>query len=55
MAVAMLLNLGSLPAPTEEISREPMLILVSGLLLFVTGLAIVRVHNRWAADWPVPC
>jgi len=29
------------------------LILVSGVLLFVAGLAIVRVHNHWAADWEV--
>lgn len=28
-----------------------MLILVSGALLFIAGLAVVRVHNRWAADW----
>ena len=53
MAAAMLLNLGSLPALTEEISREPVLILVSGVLMFVAGLAIVRVHNRWAAEWPM--
>jgi hypothetical protein len=53
MAAAMLLNLGSLPALTEEIFREPALIFVSGILLFVAGLAIVRVHNRWAAGWPV--
>ena len=53
MAVAMLLNLRSLPALTDEISREPMLILVSGILLFVAGLAIVRAHNRWEADWAV--
>jgi cytochrome bd-type quinol oxidase subunit 2 len=53
ISAAMLLNLGSLPALTEELSREPMLILVSGVLLFVAGLAIVRVHNRWAAGWPV--
>ena len=53
MAVAMLLNLRSLPMLTEELSREPMLILVSGVLLFVAGLAIVRAHNRWEADWAV--
>jgi hypothetical protein len=49
---AMLLNLGSMELLTQEISREPMLILVSGVLLFIAGLAIVRVHNHWAADWP---
>lgn len=51
MAAAMLLNLNSMPILTEEISHEPMLILVSGALLFIAGLAVVRVHNRWAADW----
>ena len=51
MAAAMLLNLNSIPTLTEEISHEPMLILVSGALLFIAGLAVVRVHNRWAADW----
>jgi uncharacterized membrane protein HdeD (DUF308 family) len=51
MAAAMLPNLNSMPKLTEEISHEPMLILVSGVLLFIAGLAIVRVHNRWAAEW----
>ena len=26
---------------------------MSGILLFVAGLAIVRVHNRWTNGWPV--
>ena len=47
MAVAMLLNLGSFPALAEQISRDPALILVSGVLLLVAGLAIVREHNHW--------
>ena len=51
MAAALLINLNSMPELTEEISHEPMLILVSGTLLFIAGLAILRVHNRWAADW----
>lgn len=25
----------------------------AGMLAFVAGLAIVRVHNRWTARWPV--
>ncbi len=29
------------------------LISLNGGLLFVAGLAIVRVHNRWTRDWPV--
>jgi cytochrome bd-type quinol oxidase subunit 2 len=53
LAVSMLLNLGSFPALAEQISRDPALILVSGILLLVAGLAIVREHNRWAGGWPV--
>ena len=53
LALGMLLNLGSFPVLTEQVSREPALILVSGTLLFIAGLAIVRVHNQWAAGWPM--
>src|SRR6266403_3848350 len=49
IAAGMLLNIGSL----EQVSRDPALIFVSGILLFVAGLAIVRVHNRWTNGWPV--
>src|SRR4029453_2917336 len=52
IAASMLLNIGSFPALAEQISRDPALIFVSGILLFVAGLAIVRVHNIWAG-WPV--
>ena len=53
IATGMLLNLGSFPAIAEQVSRAPALILVSGILLFVAGLAIVRAHNRWTKEWPV--
>ena len=48
IAAGMLLNLGSFPELAQEISREPGLIFVSGILLLVAGLAIVRAHNIWA-------
>ena len=53
VAVAVVLNLGSFPALTEQVSRDPALIFLSGILLFVAGLAIVRAHNIWAGGWPV--
>jgi len=52
IALGMLLNLGAFPALAEQVSREPALIFLSGVLLFVAGLAIVRVHNVWSGGWP---
>jgi len=53
IAAAMLFNLRSLPALAEQVSRDSALIFLSGVLLFVAGLAIVRAHNIWTAGWPV--
>jgi hypothetical protein len=50
IAAAILLNLASLP---EQISRDPGVIFLSGILLLVAGLAITRAHNVWAGGWPV--
>ena len=52
VAIAVLLNIGSFPELAEQVSRDPAPIFVSGILLFVAGLAIVRVHNRWTNGWP---
>jgi hypothetical protein len=46
IAAGMLLNFGSFPPLAELVSRDPALIFVSAILLFVAGLAIVRVRNR---------
>jgi hypothetical protein len=53
LAIGLLINLGSMPALVEAASHDPALVLLSGVLSFVAGLAIVRVHNRWAGDWAV--
>ena len=53
IAAAMLFNFRSFPQLAEQISRDPGLIFLSGILLFVAGLAIVRAHNIWAGGWPV--
>jgi hypothetical protein len=53
MAAASLANISTLPALVEQGSRDPPLIYVSGMLMFVAGLAIVRAHNRWTVGWPV--
>ena len=49
----MVLNFGSFPELAEQVARDPGLIFLSGILLFVAGLAIVRVHNVWVGGWPV--
>jgi hypothetical protein len=53
LAVALLINLGSMSALIESVSHDPALVLVSGILSFVAGLAVVRVHNHWPTDWTV--
>src|ERR1700674_810372 len=53
VAAALLLNLGSISAVLEPLSRNPALVLIYGIFLFVAGLAIVRFHNHWVAHWSV--
>jgi uncharacterized membrane protein len=37
----------------DEVLRSRALIYISGVMSFLSGLAIVLVHNVWAADWRV--
>ncbi|MEH2512208.1 cytochrome bd-type quinol oxidase subunit 2 [Nitrobacteraceae bacterium AZCC 1564] len=53
ITASMLLNIGSFPTLAEQVSRDPAIIFVSSILLFVAGLAIVRAHNRWKYGWPL--
>jgi hypothetical protein len=53
IALAMLFKFDSIPELAEQVSRDPALIFLSGVLLFVAGLAIVRAHNIWTFGWPV--
>jgi hypothetical protein len=48
-----LLNLEAMPAMIEEISQNPMIVVLAGYAAFVPGLAIVYFHNRWTAGWPM--
>jgi hypothetical protein len=34
-------------------AQIPPVVYLSGVLMFVGGLAIVRAHNNWARDWTV--
>jgi hypothetical protein len=53
VAAGLLLNLGSISAVLEPLSRDPALVLIYGIFLFVAGLAIARYHNVWEANWSV--
>ena len=52
LGLSLLLNRELAPALAEQLSRDLGLIVVSGGLLLVAGLAIVGSHNVWAG-WPV--
>jgi hypothetical protein len=53
LGLCVLLNLNSLPTIIEQVSHDPAVVLLSGFIIFVPGLAIVRAHNHWTAGWPV--
>ena len=53
LGVMVLLNQPAIVTLVNDPNEGPMIVMISGLLLFVAGLAIVRVHNRWAKGWPV--
>ncbi|KAF2991420.1 hypothetical protein OGR47_21500 (plasmid) [Methylocystis sp. MJC1] len=52
-ALMILLNLDAMPGMIEEMSKIPMLIVLSGFAAFVPGVAIVYFHTRWTVGWPV--
>jgi hypothetical protein len=51
--VAMVISEFPMVQPHLYDSQIPPVIYLSGVLMFVGGLAIVRAHNQWANDWTV--
>jgi hypothetical protein len=51
--VAMLIAEFPLVQPTLYDAQIPPVIYLSGVLMFVAGLAVVRAHNVWARNWTV--
>ena len=51
--VAMVVSEFPLVQPHLYDAQIPPVVYLSGTLMFVGGLAIVRAHNRWARDWTV--
>lgn len=48
-----LANIVALPQMVAAIVADPMLVVLSGYLTFVPGLAMLRFHRAWRADWRV--
>ena len=51
--IAMLVAEFPLVQPHLYDAQIPPVAYLSGVLMFVAGLAIVRAHNHWASDWTV--
>jgi len=51
--VAMIASEFPLVQPHLYDAQIPPVVYLSGVLMFVAGLAIVRAHNCWARDWTV--
>ena len=51
--VAMLVSEFPLVQPHLYDAQIPPVVYLSGVLMFVGGLATVRAHNHWARDWSV--
>src|SRR6188474_3183643 len=51
--VAMIVSEFPLVQPHLYDLQIPPVVYLSGVLMFVAGLAIVRAHHRWRRDWTV--
>ena len=51
--VAMVVSEFPLVQPHLYDAQIPPVVYLSGVLMFVAGLAIVRAHNHWVPDWAV--
>jgi uncharacterized membrane protein HdeD (DUF308 family) len=51
--VVMLVSESPLVQPHLYDSQIPPVVYLSGVLMFVAGLAVVRSHNIWARNWTV--
>ncbi len=53
IGASMLLNRAAMVPLAVQLSNDFGLIFISGALLLVAGLAILRVHRVWSGDWRV--
>jgi hypothetical protein len=53
LGAMLLLNQPAVVTLVNDPNEGPMFVMFSGILAFVAGIAIVRVHNLWVKDWRV--
>ena len=53
VAAAMLINRRAIAGVIKDMANGPAFIFLAGLLTLLGGLAIVRAHNVWSAEWTV--
>ena len=53
LGCAMAVNREIFPVIVDQISHDYGLIVLSGVLSLLAGIAIVRVHNVWSGGWQV--
>lgn len=53
VAVALLINRRTVAGLVTGVLNGPEFIFFSGIFTLLAGLAIVRVHNIWSAEWTV--
>lgn len=53
IGAALALNIRAFLRIEEDFFKNAALLFLTGLITFVSGLAIVLIHNLWAADWRV--
>ena len=49
--LSMLINRAEMSLLANQLADDYGLIFVSGILLLVAGVAVVRVHHHWPRDW----
>jgi hypothetical protein len=53
VAIAILVNRATITALLRESLNSPGIVMFSGFFVLLAGLAIVRAHNIWGADWTI--
>ena len=51
--VAIILTENPFVNPHLYDDQIPPVVYLSGVLLFIAGLSVIRAHNRWTVGWPV--